>query len=248
MTVRSAASTPRPASPVSPSTPLGMSTASTGAAPTRGRLPLAVEPGAVGGVDHEVGRRQLPAGSRRRRTSGRATPARGEQRGGRPAVVAVVALAGDHVDACGRTCRRASRGPAGRPPTPARSMSTSTGSGAAASMAAISSGVTIGQSRTACDRAVSSGDEWLAHSATTIATATGPSWLSDRCQRTTPRSTASSRARPSRPAAARPTARPRPTRRGTRTRRGPRPSAFITASRAANRAASDGTGSAFGAT
>ena len=64
----SPARTPGPAAPVSPSTPLGMSTASTGAPPGVGRRPRAAEAGAVGGVDDEVGRRQRRRARRRRRS------------------------------------------------------------------------------------------------------------------------------------------------------------------------------------
>ena len=80
--------------------------------PTSRRPPVAAEAGAVGGVDHEVGRRQHAAGSRRRRPRAPARPRRASEPAGGPAVVAVVALAGDHDDPCGRRCRRASGGPA----------------------------------------------------------------------------------------------------------------------------------------
>ena len=86
--------TRRSAAPVRPSTPDGMSQASTGSAGRVGRAVATAEPGAVGGVDHQVGCRQ-----RGRRVGGvdhrhpHAPPA--QPLGGGPAVGAVVALAGD---------------------------------------------------------------------------------------------------------------------------------------------------------
>ena len=91
------------------------------------------------------GRRRAASGGQSAASNTRTcTPRRSRTPAGGPAVGAVVALAGDHVD-------HAAVGPAEHPPgrpgdaphRPARS-STSTGSGAAASIAAISSGVTIG--------------------------------------------------------------------------------------------------------
>ena len=97
MTVRTASTAPPGAAPVSPSTPLGMSTASTGRPGRVGWPVLAVEAGAEGGVDHEV------AGGERVGRLGHgdddgAHPPAPQQAGGLAAVVAVVALAGhdDH--------------------------------------------------------------------------------------------------------------------------------------------------------
>ena len=90
---------PRPtgAAPVSPSTPLGMSTASTGAPAGVGRPVLAPEAGAVGGVDHQVAGRER-VGRLGARGSRPRTPRRRRQAGGLAAVVAVVALAGHDDD------------------------------------------------------------------------------------------------------------------------------------------------------
>ena len=96
VTVRSAAIGCPEAAPVSPSTPEGMSTASTSApAGTAGRVVAAPEAGAVGGVDHQVAAGQPVgrAGGVDHRHPG-AAPA--QDLGGHPAVGAVVALAGHH--------------------------------------------------------------------------------------------------------------------------------------------------------
>ena len=112
--------------------------------PDRGASVLAPEAGAVGGVDHQVARRAASAGASaasmtcdphaaapqaprpRRDRRCRCCPCRRRRRPG------------------GRRCRRACRARARATAAPARPMSTSTGSGAARSIAAISSGVTIG--------------------------------------------------------------------------------------------------------
>ena len=98
VTVRRAAGARPPTSPVRPSTPEGMSTASTGV-PRVGRRGVvrAPEPGAVGGVDDQIGGRAAPRRRRRRRTTDPDAPA-AEPTGRVPAVVAVVALAGHHHD------------------------------------------------------------------------------------------------------------------------------------------------------
>ena len=62
VTVRTAGSARPCSSPVSPSMPLGMSTASTGAPAGSGAWCSPRKPGAVGGVDDEVGRRQRGRG------------------------------------------------------------------------------------------------------------------------------------------------------------------------------------------
>ena len=106
----------------------------------RGGPHVTVEPGAVRGVDHEVGAGQHRWARRHARTRGPCTPRPSRSPAGDPTVGAVVALPGDHVDhrpyvppsiRSGGTGHRRTR--------PARS-STSTGSGAAASIARISSG------------------------------------------------------------------------------------------------------------
>jgi hypothetical protein len=85
VTVRVAESTPGQLRRSTRSTPLGMSTASTGgAAPGRhdvGRDPIASEAGAVGGVDHQIARRQHRRPHRRHRSPGPSRPdARGTRR------------------------------------------------------------------------------------------------------------------------------------------------------------------------
>ena len=112
------------AAPVSASTPLGMSTASTGVSPTSGGLPRAVEPGAERGVDHQVGGRQRVRAVGRPSMHAHRHAAVGQQPGGDPPVGAVVARARRSRARCGRTCRPASAPPRGPRPRPARSMST----------------------------------------------------------------------------------------------------------------------------
>ena len=181
------------------------------------RPPLAVEPGAVGGVDDEVG-----GGQARRAVGGveQADPhaALGQRARRGPAVGAVVALAGDHVD---RSPVRAAEHLAGHPgdgrPGPLDEHLDRLGRGRVDRRHLVRRDDRDHGQRPSASRSGSA----MRHSATTIATATGPSWLIDRCQRTTPRSTASSPGPPGDDeATARRTPRPRPTPRGTRTRRG----------------------------
>ena len=93
--------------PVAPSTPLGMSTASTGASPTSGGRHVAVEAGAERGVDHEVGRRQPGGQSRRVERPAPRRPCGEPRRATRPS--APLLPLPTMTSPCGRTCRRASR-------------------------------------------------------------------------------------------------------------------------------------------
>ena len=100
VTVRSAASTRVRASPVSPSTPLGMSTASTGASVSGvGRVVLASEAGAVGGVDHEISGRQRAAGASAASTSATRTPRRRSRRAASRPSLPLLPLPATHHDA-----------------------------------------------------------------------------------------------------------------------------------------------------
>ena len=218
-----------------------MSTASTGASPTSGRRPRRR------GTRCRRRRRSpgrtaaAPAGSRRRRTSGRATPAPAQA--ARPPTRPSAPL----LPLPAITSTRAAVGAAEHPQgaarataAPARSISTSTGSGAAASMARHL------LRRDDRDHAIATRSIPTRRRRTAIAT----------------RPVVAQRQVPARRRhARRPAPQPRPvtTSHGAPARRArsthtswkpnaprPSPSAFITASRAANRAASDGTGSAFG--
>ena len=127
--------------PVRPSTPLGMSTASTGGRGL-GRDAVTAEPRAECCVDHEVRARQHHRGTVRVDLDDPHPPPP-QTASSVATVVAVVALAGEHDDppTVGAT-EHLDRGPRHR--GPARPMSTSTGSGGRGSIAAISTGVTMG--------------------------------------------------------------------------------------------------------
>ena len=117
VTVRLAGSARPCAAPVRPSTPLGMSTASTGAPTGRGGV-LAAEAGAVGGVHHEVGGREP-----RRRVARRRRP-----RTRAPRMPQAAGRGTDRRPRCSpcrraprlaaRRRRRAGRGPRARRPRP----------------------------------------------------------------------------------------------------------------------------------
>ena len=93
VTVASARTGRPDAAPESASMPDGRSTASTVAsAGGRGRVVGAAEPGAVGGVDHEVARAAAPLGASLASSTATRAPRRASAGGGHPSVGAVVPL------------------------------------------------------------------------------------------------------------------------------------------------------------
>ena len=152
VTVRVARITPSPAAPVSASTPLGTSTASTGASPGSGAVhsPWKPVPKAASTTRSHGG---SVAGHSSTGTTRTETPRR------RRRIAAERPSAPLFPDPATTTTRRPypppSRSRASRATAaPARSISTSTGSGAASSMAPISTGVTTGI-MSPCSRPVS---------------------------------------------------------------------------------------------